>query len=301
MRKWIRRAAIGLGALAGLALVGVAGVYVASEVRLRRTYEVAARPLAFRSDSATVARGRHVATAIGKCVDCHAGDLGGKTFIDDPALGTIQAPNLTPGRGGVSDWSDADLERAIRHGVTPEGRGLLAMPSLEFYHLSDADLAALVAYLRTLPPVDREIPGSRLAAVGRTLFATGALPLMAAEGIDHAAPRPPAPAPGVTREYGEYLAMVGGCTGCHRADLAGGLIPGTPPDWPPASNLTPAGLGRWSEADFFRAMRGGKRPDGTAIRTPYMPWPLAGQMTDDEMRALWMYLQSVPAKESPKA
>lgn len=299
MRKWIRRAGLVLGGLVLLAFAAAGTVYTATELRLGRTYEVSARALALRADEQTLARGKHLATAIGKCVDCHSADLGGKTFIDAPPLGVIQAPNLTSGRGGVGDWSDADLERAIRHGVDPAGRALLAMPSNEFYYLSDADAGALVAYLRTLPPVDRELPASTLGPVGRAMFLGGKLPILAAEGIDHAAPRPAAPAPGVTREYGEYLATVGGCRGCHLPDLVGGPIAGTPPEWPPASNLTPAGIGSWTEADFFRAMRGGKRPDGTAIRAPYMPWPLAGQMTDDEMRAVWMYLKSVPAKETP--
>lgn len=301
MGRWTRRILIAAGTVAGIAALAAGGVYAASEMQLRRTYEVAERPLAVRPDPATLEQGRHLATAIGKCSDCHGEGLGGKTFIDDAALGVIQAPNLTPGLGGVKDWSDAELERAIRHGVAPTGRALLAMPSAEFYHLSDRDLESLVAYLRSLPPVDRELPASALGPLGRALLVSGKLPILAAAQIDHAAPRPAAPAPGVTREYGEYLATVGGCRGCHGPELVGGPIAGTPPDWPPAANLTPAAIGRWTEADFVRAMRGGKRPDGTDIRAPYMPWPLAGQMTDDELRAVWIYLQDVPAKETPKA
>jgi cytochrome c553 len=97
--------------------------------------------------------------------------------------------------------------------------------------------------------------------------------------------------------YGKYLAVT--CTGCHGEGLSGGAIPGTPPDWPPAANLTPdeaTGLGGWTEADFFRALREGKRPDGTDLQGDFMPWKLTAKMTDDEIRALWMYLQTLPAK-----
>jgi len=91
---------------------------------------------------------------------------------------------------------------------------------------------------------------------------------------------------------------VGGCTGCHGPELVGG--PSHEPGAPPAANLTPAGIGTWTEADFFKALRSGVRPDGTAIN-PAMPWASSGRMTDDELRALWLYLRTVPAKETPKA
>ena len=70
---------------------------------------------------------------------------------------------------------------------------------------------------------------------------------------------------------------------------------------PPAANLTPAGeLKDWGEAQFFHAMRTGIRPNGQAIRAP-MPWALTGQMTDDELRAVWMYIKQVPAKPTPQS
>ena len=294
MRKWLKRMGLGVGSLVAVAVLSAGVIYAASEVRLRKEYQLVSVPLKVASGPALVERGRHVATAIGKCGDCHGADLGGKLFIDAGPIGKLYASNLTTGRGGVlGGYTDEQLELAIRHGVRPDGRGLLTMPSNEFYHLSDADLAAVIAYLRTVPPVDRELPASKVGPLGRGLYLAGKLPLLAAEDIDHAAPRPVAPAPGVTVEYGEYLAKTGGCTGCHQADLAGGHIPGTPPDFPSAANLTPAAIGNWTEADFFRAMREGKRPNGTDI-DPFMPWQSARHMTDDEIRALWMYLKTVP-------
>ncbi|HEX2101291.1 MAG TPA: cytochrome c, partial [Candidatus Synoicihabitans sp.] len=92
-----------------------------------------------------------------------------------------------------------------------------------------------------------------------------------------------------------YLAA--GCTGCHGSQFAGGRIPGAPPDWPLAANLTPhesARLRTWSEADFFAALRTQRRPDGSQIH-PVMPAAF-GQLTDNEIKALWLYLQSLEPK-----
>src|SRR6266536_1415295 len=128
--------------------------------------------------------------------------------------------------------------------------------------------------------------------VGRALILFGRFPIPADE-IDHAkAPVAPPPA-GPTREYGAYLTNVGGCTGCHGSGLSGGPLAGGPPSAPPPANITPAALGTWTEDDFFRALRIGARPDGSRI-DPFMPWAFTSQMTDDEIRATWLYLKSVP-------
>ncbi|HEU4456673.1 MAG TPA: cytochrome c, partial [Longimicrobium sp.] len=280
-------------------VLSVGVIYAASEMRFRREVELAtASPLTVRPDPSLASRGEHFALAIGKCGDCHGPDLGGRVFIDGGPLGTIIAPNLTTGRGGVlASYTDEQLERAIRHGVGSDGRSLFIMPSQDYYAMSDGDLAALIAYLRTIPAVDREHPETRIGPLGRALYMAGKLPLVPAERMDHAAPRTP-PAPGVTVEYGRYLATVGGCTSCHGKDLAGGIVeaPGTPP----SANLTPAGIGTWTEEDFFNALRKGLRPDKSGI-DPFMPWASTARMTDDEIRAVWMYLRTVPAKETPKA
>jgi hypothetical protein len=90
--------------------------------------------------------------------------------------------------------------------------------------------------------------------------------------------------------------LAAGCTGCHGSDYSGGPIPGAPPDTVPASNITPGGeLAGWSESDFIQAMRTGVTPDGQEM-DPFMPWKNISKMTDDELKALWMYLQSLPAK-----
>lgn len=299
MKKWIKRIALGL---VSAIVLFAAVVYGVSESRVRKTYEVAAyNGLTVTRDPAQIARGQHLATAVAKCVDCHSADLGGKVFIEPGPLGTVIAPNLTAGRGGVlAGYSDAQIEAAIRHGVRKNGRGLLIMPADEYQNLSDADVSAIIAYLRSLKPVDREFElRTRLGPVGRGLVTFG-VPVIPAASIDHQRRAPVgAPAVGATREYGEYLVSVGGCRGCHSPTLAGqkSFEPGAPP----SANITPAGpIGQWTEAQFINAMRTGRRPNGTQIKD-FMPWRSMALHTDDELRAIYLYLRTVPAVQSPAA
>ena len=292
MKKWIKRLAVGVVSLIVLLLAVVYGV---SEMRLRKTYTVAsAARLNVTRDPAQIERGRHLATAVAKCTDCHTADLGGKLFIDGGPFATIYSSNLTAGKGSnLARYTDAQIDAAIRHGVRPDGRGLLIMPSDEYRNLSDEDVSAIIAYLRSLPAVDREQPKSKLGPIGRALFAFGQLPAVPASRIDHETTGPrTAPPAGPTREYGQYLVSVGGCRGCHGPNLAG--APGHGPGEPPAANITPAGpIGRWSEADFVRAIRTGTRPDGSKLKD-FMPWKSMASHTEDELHAIWLYLQTVP-------
>ncbi len=297
VKVWVRRLTMGVAAVVFLVAGAFAGVYGFSVQGMTRQYDVPEPQLTIRTDSATVARGRHLAVAVGKCNDCHDPGLKGKIFIQDPAFGLLVTSNLTSGRGGVlSNYTDGQLARAIRNGVRYDGSPLLFMPSNEFNHFSDEDLAAIIAYVRAQPPVDNELPKSKVGLLPRLLYVTNKLDLVPAELIDHAKHPPTIPA-GVTREYGEYMAQTGGCFGCHGPGLSGGPIPGAPPSFPKATNITPTGIGKWTEAQFIQAMRSGVRPDGTAIN-PFMPWNAVGQLSDDELRALWLYLTSVPSRAS---
>lgn len=206
-------------------------------------------------------------------------------------------PNLTPGAGGVGAINtDEDWVRAIRHGVGHDGRGLVLMPSGVFYYLSDEDLGALIAYLKSLPPVDNELPETSLGPLGRVMLTLGQLPPELAVpnviSIDHDGPRPVAPEPGVTVEYGEYLANT--CTVCHGSNLNGQTLREGPTVYV-ALNLTRGGeMVGWSEEQFITTMRTGITPGGKQL-IDFMPWKYIGQMTDDELKAVWMYLQSLPA------
>ena len=294
LRKWLARIA---AVLLGLVALVAATVFTLSQARLAHRYAIPVENVVIPNEPAAIARGHHLAIISG-CIDCHRQDLSGRVFFENAMIGRFVAPNLTGGKGGVT-FTDQDWIRAIRHGVRPNGKPLLVMPSKQFYVLSDADLGALIAYLKTISSVDNELPASAVSPMGRVLMLVMKdLPLLAAERIDHNAARPPAPRAGVTVEYGKYLAVR--CTGCHGETLAGGKIPGTPPDWPPALNLTPSpgsAVAQWSEAEFINALRTGVTPRGNQFDTRYMPWKVLGQMTDDEMKAVWLYLKSLPPRE----
>src|SRR5690606_17523997 len=124
----------------------------------------------------------------------------------------------------------------------------------------------------------------------------GKVPL-AADLIDHQKERPKVVIEELSVAYGKYVAST--CIGCHGKTFSGGQVPGTPPDFKPAANLTPHlenGLGKWSEADFIRALREGKRPDGSLI-DEFMPWKVMKHMTDVEIQSMWIFFQSLPAVE----
>jgi mono/diheme cytochrome c family protein len=214
---------------------------------------------------------------------------------EDPILARLCSANLTTGEGGVAgDYTDAELVRAIRQGIGADGKSLWLMPSQEFNHWSDADVGAVVAYLRQIPQVDNRQPENSGGPLGRILFLAGMLPLLPAELLDQEAVREPAPPVGISSEYGAYLGK--SCTGCHGEDLAGGPIPGAPPGSTIAANLTPAGnLADWDQDEFIATIRTGATPDGRRLDPEWMPWPTLGRMTDDELLAIWLYLQSVPA------
>jgi len=291
--KWI---GIPVGVLLGLLVLALGVVFGLSEVRLRKAYAIQPDAITIPTDAESIAMGKHLVTIRG-CHDCHGEDYGGQVFFDD-APGRLIASNLTRGAGGIgSRYTDADWIRSIRHGVGPNGRSLLFMPSYEYFPIGDEDLGKMIAYLKSVPPVDSDLPTNRVSVLGRALLLAGELPLLPAELVDHSAARKPAPPAGPTAEYGEYLAF--SCVGCHGFGFSGGKIPGTPPDFLPAANITPHlgdGIGEWTDADFFRAMRQGQRPDGTTLDPAFMPWQsVTSRMTDDEIRALWLYLRTVPA------
>jgi len=213
-------------------------------------------------------------------------------MVDAAPVGRLFGPNLTTGKGSrTASYKAADWDRAVRHGVRPDGTPLV-MPSQDFRNLTDQELSDVVVYIRSQSPIDNTTPPVELGPVLKVMSATGKV-RMAAEIIDHAAPHlalPPDTSAGL--EYGRPLATI--CTGCHREDFSGGPIIGGPPSWPPSKNITPAGLKGWTAEQFVTLMREGKRPDGTSVREPMAGMRnFASNMKDQELRALWQYLQTV--------
>ena len=295
MRKILKWSLAGLGVVLVLAVGLLAFGWVQTERGLSRRYVINDTPLVVRRDAATVAEGAHLFATRG-CADCHGEDARGRVVLDAGPVMKIVGPNLTP--GGVLKGVGADaIAASIRHGVKPDGSPIVFMPSNEFAEMGDADVAAMVAWLQSLPASGHDPGKNEVRPVGRIMYALGKLPLLPAEAIDHAPRTRSIPAVAATAEYGAYLAE--GCKGCHGANFAGQHVPGTPPDFPDARNLTPAALGTWTQADFRRALRQGKRPDGTAIH-PFMPWKAYGKMKDVEIDALWAHLQTVPAVATSK-
>ena len=300
MSHRIRRAAlIALALFGALILAACALIYVRSERRIARRYDIPAEaPLALRSDSATLARGEHLATSVGLCVVCHGEDFGGAVYSNAGAVIRVVGPNLTSGRGGRGGRkpgaTDVDWERALRHGVHSDSTSLVVMPSEVYTHLTDSDAVALLSYLRQLPPFDRTLPRTRFGPVGRMMLARGKFTVLVAEKTPRVA-HVAALSPDTSIAYGAYLADIAGCRGCHGLHLSGGRVLG-PPGTPPASNLTPRGLAGWSETDFMRTIRTGRRPSGAMIDS-FMPWPVLGRMTDVELHAIWRYLLTVPPEE----
>ena len=292
MKTLLKVLGYGLAALVILvaALIGV--VYVASNAKLKKTYAVTAQPVTVPTDATAIAQGRHLAETRG-CMAFHGRDLAGATVFDNPAMGRADGPNITRGAGGLpGDWSDLDYMRAIRHGVAHDGRGLFLMPSTDYATFSQADMGALIAYLKSLPAVDKPRGPVAPGPVARALLLAGKIKL-AAEVIDHVHVLPSVVTPAVTAEYGKYLAVA--CTGCHGENYSGGKIDIGPPDWPPAANLTPHAAGRlakWSESDFLQALRTGRRPDGTAL-SAVMPKDF-GKLDDTELKAIWLSLKTLP-------
>lgn len=242
-------------------------------------------------------RGRHLVESRYACADCHGEDFGGGVMVDAPIMGRLLGPNITTGAGSRSQgYTAADWDRIVRHGVRRDGK-VSAMPSQDFQRMSDQELSDIVAYIRSMPAVDAEVPPVTLGPLGKFLVATGQIPLAPDLVADHFAAHDPAPPVAeVTEVFGAHLA--GTCVGCHGPQLAGGKVPGGDPAWPAASNLTPAGpgMGSWSYDEFASVMRQGRRPDGSALLPPMSQVAAyTARMTDTELEALWTYLRSVPA------
>jgi len=298
MNKWLRRGGTVVLALVG---VGAAALVVGAQLgerKMQRRIELRVDAVPYRTDAASVGRGRYLYVSR-NCAECHGANGAGKDVVNDGKGLLIHAPNITAVPGSATAaYTALDWTRTIRHGVKPDGRPAIVMPSEDYARFTDADVAAVVAYVRQLPPASG--PGATIAfpMPVKALYAAG-LVEDAAERIDHTlSPARPVPE-AVSLEHGAYVANT--CVGCHGATLSGGKIPGAPPDWPAAANLTPgpgSALVRYPTADAMIAMfRSGKRPDGSAV-SPVMPFAGLQAMSDTDVRALYLHLNSVPARAS---
>ncbi|HRQ41541.1 MAG TPA: c-type cytochrome [Chloroflexota bacterium] len=299
MKKVLKWIGIIFAGLVGLVVVAAVVGYVTASSKINQSYDVPVTAVVIPDDEAAIDRGEPLVWAIAGCTECHGDNLGGMLLVDDPAIGTFYGSNLTAGAGGAgTHFSEEDWVRAIRHGVGTDGKSLLLMPSNTYHTLPDEDLGAMLAYLQSLEPVDNEVPEQRLGPLGYAMVIIEPVVVPAAL-IDHTVSNRTAVAPGVTAAYGQYLVDIGHCRSCHGEELNGqptaaGL------DHSPARNLTPGGqLAGWSEEEFIQTIRTGITPDGHALCEP-MTNALAHmqRQTDDELRAIFLYLQSLPPLEN---
>jgi mono/diheme cytochrome c family protein len=252
-------------------------------------------------------RGEYLVRNVSVCGHCHSGDprnadgpLSGGRAFSNWRLGTIRAANLTPDDAtGLGRWSEAEIVRAIRNGQDREGH-LLApvMPYEWLSEMGDRDALAMAAYLKSQPPVS-----SRVQSHPNVVFGAAKLFFLHPSRSSGETPPPRGP----TAEYGRYLSTIALCADCHtprgglqQAPIRHRMYAGdaSPPSGFPANpaNLTPdeeTGIGRWSEANFLRTLRTGVNPRGDSLHA-FMPWREYRRMTDDDLRAIYRYLRTLP-------
>lgn len=277
-----------------------------------RTFDAPYPNITASTDSALIARGKHLVTGAAHCTGCHfAKEDMAKAIKGEPVelkggfefvmpFGTIRTPNLTSDEEtGIKKYSDKEIARVLRYGVFPDGRAVFDF--MPFHNLSDEDLTAVISYLRTLPPVKHKVVNREINFIGKAVMAFLIKPV----GPDG---EPPSEVKqDSTSAYGKYLAhSVANCVGCHTdRDLMTGAFTGEPfagglqfpSDEKPeltfiTPNITPdpetGKIAQWTEEVFIHRFRQGIQIAGTP-----MPWNSFRNMTDLELKALYRYLQNV--------
>ncbi|CAN5790092.1 c-type cytochrome [soil metagenome] len=294
MKIWQRRLGLGVGGFALLIMLLLGGVYGMSASAVGAGHAGEAHP--FNAEIGDALEGARLGNMYG-CTHCHAPDLGGTLMIDGMPFVRMAATNVTSGAEGGA-FTDLEFEQALRHGIGRDGRKLFVMPSSEYMYLSDQDVADILAWVRTLPAVERELPGRTFGPVGRAMVALGKVPfqsdLIAADPNARHLERP---ALGDAEGLGYYYTLL--CMGCHGRDLAG--APPIDPSAPPGPSLTPGGnLANWSLEQFREVFATGRTPEGKEINPDIMPWTAIGNASVEEIDAIWAYLQTLPATAGPR-
>lgn len=313
MKPILKKLLIGAG---GTLTLAVGALAIATAVRTDRHFQAPTPDIHASQDPTVIERGRYLARGAAHCADCHGAPeqraalesgadvpLSGGFEFDLP-FGVVRVPNITPDvETGVGRYSDADLARILRHGVKPDGR--MALPFMPFADLSTADLTAVISYLRTQAPVHHVVAPHQFNALGKVVKAFMLTPQGPSAPVAQEAPRGP------TVENGRYITHnVGNCLMCHskvnvrtvqvEGPIFGGGMEhdavGDPKKRFIAPNLTPhprwGWIASWPEEVFVARMKLGKQREGSP-----MPWHGVKRLSDDDLRAVYRYLRTVPPAE----
>jgi mono/diheme cytochrome c family protein len=295
MSIWAWQARIALLKWAGVSIGVVLTVISAAAASIMTVglYRLHARsaPAPFLKVAGTpdrIQRGQAIAN--GFCASCHSktGNLTGGFDIGKKfpiPIGSFVSSNLTPA-GSLKHWSDGEIFRAIRNGVDANGRWLIIMSLTNAGNLSNDDIKALIAYIRTTPAAGSQTPDppDELSPLGVAMLGVGLLP----SGKPVSTGAIEAPAKGPTAQYGQYIISYQDCQQCHGDDFAGGK-----------GGLGPAGpdlhvVKEWTREEFTTTLRTGTDPNGYEINGDLMPWRGIGKMDDVELGALYEYLIHLP-------
>ena len=270
-----------------------------------------------------VERGRYLANHVAACTDCHstrdwskfAGPIipgthgkGGEKFSEEFGFpGTFYARNITP--YNLAKWTDGELYRLITTGVTRDGEPIFpVMPYPAYAQMDPEDIKAIIAYIRTLQPIANDVPESQ--------------PNFPMNLIMRTMPQEPAapgkrPSPSDKPAYGTYIATISGCTHCHTPMdkgtplegmfMAGGFEFNLPGGTVRSSNLTSHpvhGIGNWTEEQFVQRFKLYQQPEmrnvsvGRGEMNTVMPWFMYSGMTDDDLKAVFAYLKTLPPNDN---
>jgi Cytochrome c len=310
MRKALEWLAILVGVVVFLAAVGLGVLFFA--------FPRGGPPpkLAIQATPELLQRGKYLAEHVAVCIDCHStrdwkrfsgppvagtAGKGGEVFPEEMGFpGTLRAPNITP--FALGDWTDGEIARAVTVGVNRAGAPLFPLMPYPYYrHLCARDVEAIVAFVRTLVPVEHTPPRSTLK-----------LPVSLIVRTIPGKPAPEAcPTEEVSAERGRYVAMIAGCVECHSPVERGQVIRGK--EWiggrafplpgggtVRSQNLTPhqTGIGAWSEEQFvmrFKTYETADLPVEPGQFNTIMPWTMYAGMSREDLRSVYLYLRTLPA------
>ncbi|MBA4850367.1 c-type cytochrome [Emticicia sp. BO119] len=292
-------------------LVLVVGFVITVSLRQNLTYEAPYPDIKASKDSSVIAHGKDLALGPAHCASCHSTanadslialgqevPLSGGFEFKIPPVATIYSPNITSdSTHGIGKRTDGEIARALRYGVRADGTAMFDF--MPFHNVSDEDLTAIVSYVRSLKPVNKPRKQHEIEPMGRIIKAFMVEPVWPSEKIQKSVKVD------TTAEYGRYLAHnVANCVGCHtRRGLAGGytgeqFAGGNKMGELITPNITPDSSSRiygWSEEAFIARLKGGK-----VIPQSEMPWNSFKRMNDNQLKAIYRYLQTVKPAKMPK-